>query len=520
MAVGASSASSNVTVSNVNTYSGHGISVGSFTRGGLTNMLVDHVNMAGTATDNNATGIRLKSAADRGGLLQNITYQNMCLKDMRSMVQLNPFYNSNPGTLLPQFTNVAIRNAHFLTRGRVQLQGYDADHATTLTLDNVVFDSLDPTDITPAPQFTAITLGPGEVYPDLLQMLAGDGVAYDGSAPVDNTNAVDCTNAFPYVVGELYLSTASQNNLQTLSTTLGGSFTLNAMVQPAMSQVSYAAWTGTPPLTNPSVFLEGSTVVGTASLGANGTLASLALTDVTPGTHTYTTQYPADANYPALNFGSVTVNVSEGLPSATALTIVPASVTYGATTILTAVVTEDGSTPTGTVTFKSGAVVLGSAMLANGTAVTAITPVTLPVGMYPMVAYYGGDSSFAPSDTTAAPATLMVTAAKTTTSLSLSSSSIFVGDTAILAATVSSDAGTPSGTVTFWDGTTSLGSGTLANGAATLSTTPAIAGTRSITATYQANGNFDASVSAPQPLTVVMAASLSVTPLLPGAEQP
>jgi hypothetical protein len=326
VAVGASSASSNVTVSNVNTYSGHGISVGSFTRGGLTNMLVDHVNMAGTATDSNATGIRLKSAADRGGLLQNITYQNICLKDMRSLVQLNPFYNSNPGTLLPQFTNVAIRNAHFLTRGRVQLQGYDADHATTLTLDNVVFDSLDPADVTPAPQFTTITLGPGEVYPDLLQMLTGDGVAYDGSAPVDNTNAVDCTNAFPYVVGELYLSTASQNNLQTLSTTLGESFTLNAMVQPAMSQVSYAAWTGTPPLTNPVIFLEGSTVVGTASLGANGTLASLALTDVTPGTHTYTTQYPADANYPALNFGSVTVNVSGGQPWATALTIVPASV--------------------------------------------------------------------------------------------------------------------------------------------------------------------------------------------------
>jgi hypothetical protein len=141
-------------------------------------------------------------------------------------------------------------------------------------------------------------------------MLAGDGVAYDGSAPVDNTNALDCTNAFPYVVGELYVSTASESNLQTLSTTAGGSFTLNAMVQPAMSQVSYAAWTGTPPLTNPIVFLEGSTVVGRASLGTNGTLASLALTNVTPGTHIYTAQYPADSNYPALTFGSVTVNVS------------------------------------------------------------------------------------------------------------------------------------------------------------------------------------------------------------------
>ena len=310
VAVGASSPSSNVTVSYVNTYSGHGISVGSYTRGGLTNMLVDHVNMAGTAADNNAIGIRLKSAADRGGLLQNITYQNMCLKDMKSMLQLNPFYNSNAGTSLPQFTNVAVRNAHFLTSGRVQLQGYDADHATTLTLDNVVFDALNPGDITPAPQFTTITPGPGEVYPALLQTLTGNGVFYEGSAPVDNTNAYDCTGAFPYVVGELYLSTASETNLQTLSTVVGGSFTLNAMVQPAMSQVSHAAWTGTPPLTNPIVFLEDSTVVGTASVGANGTLASITMTDVSPGTHIYTAQYPADANYPALKFGSATVNVA------------------------------------------------------------------------------------------------------------------------------------------------------------------------------------------------------------------
>src|SRR5258708_16602159 len=188
--------------------------------------------MAGPATDNNATGIRLKSAADRGGLLQNITYQNMCLKDMRSMAQLNPFYNSNPGTLLPQFTNWAYRNAHLLTHGRVQLQGYDADHATTLTLDNVVFDTLNPTDITPAPQFTTITLGPGAVYPDLLQMLAGDGVAYAGGAPVDKTNALDCTNAFPYVAVDLYVSTPSERNLQTLPTPARASFTLTSMRPP------------------------------------------------------------------------------------------------------------------------------------------------------------------------------------------------------------------------------------------------------------------------------------------------
>ena len=44
--------------------SGHGLSVGSYTSSGLTNYLVENVNLAGTAQDSNATGLRLKSAAD------------------------------------------------------------------------------------------------------------------------------------------------------------------------------------------------------------------------------------------------------------------------------------------------------------------------------------------------------------------------------------------------------------------------------------------------------------------------
>ena len=82
VAVSAASAASNMTVANTNTYSGHGISIGSYTQGGFTNLLVNNVNMAGTAADSNATGLRIKSAMDRGGLVQNVTYQNMCLQNM------------------------------------------------------------------------------------------------------------------------------------------------------------------------------------------------------------------------------------------------------------------------------------------------------------------------------------------------------------------------------------------------------------------------------------------------------
>ena len=142
VAVSASSASSNITVSNDNTYSGHGISVGSFTQGGLTNMLVTNINQAGTAADSNGIALRLKTAADRGGLLQNVTYQNICMQNHRTLISITPHYNSNTGTLLPQFSNITFQNVHGLTNGLMSIVGYDANHLTTLNLNNFVFDTL------------------------------------------------------------------------------------------------------------------------------------------------------------------------------------------------------------------------------------------------------------------------------------------------------------------------------------------------------------------------------------------
>ena len=63
VAVSASNPAQNITVQNVNTYSGHGISVGSITKGGLTNMLVQNITQMGTAADKNAIGYPDQGAA-------------------------------------------------------------------------------------------------------------------------------------------------------------------------------------------------------------------------------------------------------------------------------------------------------------------------------------------------------------------------------------------------------------------------------------------------------------------------
>jgi len=505
IAVGASSASSNVTISNVTTYSGHGVSVGSYTSSGLTNMLVTNVNMAGTAADGNATGLRLKSAADRGGLLNTITYQNICIRDIRYPLQLNPFYNTNTGTLLPQFQNIVYQNVHVLTPTgtqypyQVQLQGYDANHVSTVTMNNVVFDQLLAANVKPAPEYTTIALA-GNVYPAFLQTLTGTGVSYTGTATSTATGGASaCTNPFPYIVGELYLSTASATNLQNASIAPTDSVTLDAMVEPAMSQTTFNGtvgnWTGTAAPTQSVSFYEGSTLVGTAALGANGTLAPLTLTNVTTGTHTYTAQYPGDAKYSALTFGSVTVTVAAATVATTTTLTAPATSTYGSNVTLSVTVTGAGGTPTGSVAFYDGTTSLGSTAMVSG---AASLIVSLTGGTHSLTAVYSGDATFVKSTSTAS--TLTVTSAGSTTTVTANPTTVSVNGTTALTVTVTGVTGAPlpTGTVNFADGSTSLGSATLnsATGAATFTATMPTGGARTVTASYMGDGNYAASSGA------------------------
>jgi hypothetical protein len=83
--------------------------------------------------------------------------------------------------------------------------------------------------------------------------------------------------------------------------------TLNAMVLPTTSQVTYSGYTGSAAPTAGVQFYDGATLLGTASLGANGTVASYTVTNPTAGVHTYTAAYVGDSNYPATVLGANTV---------------------------------------------------------------------------------------------------------------------------------------------------------------------------------------------------------------------
>ena len=527
VAVSASSASSNITISNDDTYSGHGISVGSYTEGGLTNMLVTNINQAGTAADGNGIALRLKSSIDRGGLVQNVTYENICMQNHKTLISITPFYNSNSGTLIPQFKNITFQNVHGLTEGTMSIVGYDVNHLTTLNLNNFVFDTLATTDLSPAFTFDTIALGPGPVSPAFLQSLTGSGISYTGSVTSPTTAPYACSpSTFTYLVGELYLSNSTSTSLSTETVPGPGTVTLNAMLQPAMSQVTYMTSTGTAAPTAQVQFYEGTNMVGTAALGGNGTIASLTLTGVTSGTHTYTAQYPGDSTYAAYPFGSVTVTViPTAAASTTALAATPSSIQAGSSTLLTATVTGTSLAvaPTGSVNFLDGTTFLGSSpvgTVSSGTIVSAtLSTVINGPGTHTLSAQYVGDPNDAASTSSVLP--LTASAIPTVTTVSLASASISAGASETLSATVTSGFGVPPGTVTFYSGTTSLGTGTLSNGTATLTTMSSTLGSETITAAYSASGNFGASTSEALMLGVTSPLTLTLSPyglsIAPGA---
>lgn len=521
IAVKAGNASSNITVSNTNTFSGHGISVGSQTNGGLTNMLVTDINQYGDGLIGGGIGLRLKSDAAAGGLVKNVTYQNICSTNVDFPIVIDPFYDSRAGTLIPTFQNITFRNFHSTTNGKYQFQGYDATHPTTLTLDNVILDGLTQSHITPDMQYLNITIGPGPVT-TLLRSQTGTGVSYSGSITNTTQPAYACSMSnFQFLPAELYLSTPGTQNLQSATLSSPATFTLNAVLYTAKSQLTYVNYKGTsyagvPAPTAGVAFYEGSTQVATASLGGNGTLAAATLSGVTPGTHTYIARYLGDSNYPSFTFGSVVVTIGLEKP-AIALNTLPASPTYGTTTKLTATLTTTSTNPTGTVLFYEGATLLGTSTLVKGAASLDLSPAG---GTHNITAVYAGDMNFA----TVTSAVLMLNVASAAASVSLAAAPDTVASsaTSALTATVTGVPGgaTPSGSIVFAESGQTLATVALdATGRGTYAYSSATLAAHHITATYSGDSNYGNAQSAVTVTvtTIPTTTSLAVQPTFAGS---
>jgi len=143
------SAAKNITVENTNVYGTHGLSIGSQTFDGVTNVLFENnyvygKSKAGVAsTDANA--INIKTDPDCGGEVQQVTYKNTCIEYAKHLIVVNAEYGSCSGTSgTPQFKNIVIEGV--LSKNSVSgayetIAGYNSSNLAQVYLGYVSLDT-------------------------------------------------------------------------------------------------------------------------------------------------------------------------------------------------------------------------------------------------------------------------------------------------------------------------------------------------------------------------------------------
>jgi polygalacturonase len=165
-----------VTIAHNHFGTGHGMSIGSETNGGISSIDVHDLTIdadsrwtgAPRSDTSDFNGIRVKSDESRGGPVTGISFSDVCTRDIDNPIIVDSSYNPLfGGTLYPQFGSITIRNVHAVSCASplppiVSLLGFNAQYtAGPITLDNVIVDGITPLDV--AAQFTSLILGPGNV---------------------------------------------------------------------------------------------------------------------------------------------------------------------------------------------------------------------------------------------------------------------------------------------------------------------------------------------------------------------
>lgn len=185
---GGAGGATNITVSDDHFYWGHGMSIGSETNGGASAIRVTDLSM-----DGGDNAIRIKSNASRGGLVRDILYEDVCIRDVTNPILMDTHYTplGSRADLIPVFQDITLRNVRLLGGGRITLDGFDAAHPLGMIFDNVT--AAVPSDLTVAASHARLAFGPGPVN----LRVSGEDVIVSGAPGNGAPNA--CVNKFvPY----------------------------------------------------------------------------------------------------------------------------------------------------------------------------------------------------------------------------------------------------------------------------------------------------------------------------------
>jgi len=123
---------------------GHGLSVGSYTSGGLRHLTVSKCTFDGTSC-----GVRIKTARGRGGVVEDLTYSDLTMKNVRAPFYISEYYPHEPvnpadditqpaGDRTPVYRNILLKN----------ISAYGAEEAVKLwglpesPIENVRFENV------------------------------------------------------------------------------------------------------------------------------------------------------------------------------------------------------------------------------------------------------------------------------------------------------------------------------------------------------------------------------------------
>lgn len=153
----AGGATTNMSFTHNHFYSGHGMSIGSPTDGGASAIRVSDLSI-----DDADNGLRIKSNVTRGGLVHDVVFEDVCIRNTANPVFTDTNYSAHVSKVSnrpPVFRDITIRNVRVEGGGKVTLEGLDSEHRLQIYFDNAQFD--DPGKIKVSAKFADVRIGPG-----------------------------------------------------------------------------------------------------------------------------------------------------------------------------------------------------------------------------------------------------------------------------------------------------------------------------------------------------------------------
>ncbi|WP_343632103.1 glycosyl hydrolase family 28 protein [Roseateles sp.] len=181
-------------------YWGHGISIGSETNAGVTN-----VHVYDNSFNGSEEGLRIKSDYARGGEVSNIYYDRICMRNTLNALLFTPYYSTKAlpagGAQIPNFHDIQISNVSIQGKTGVKLQGFQANtgglnnpqYPLVMSLTNVVTDTPTGVDLISSDANLTISGVNLPILADASRRIVVNGTA---TQAVDASKVVDCSRAY------------------------------------------------------------------------------------------------------------------------------------------------------------------------------------------------------------------------------------------------------------------------------------------------------------------------------------